>query len=206
MHTGTANQGHYFSYIRDPNLDAAPPSGGEDVVQPRSSPLPPPPPAPAESPSTTSLSVDDSGGSTAGDEMKDVGASPQEGPEESVPGVLGLDERVLGGVEGVAVPAAAAVASGGRGGEVKGTQTWCEFNDTVVKEWGVAGRRGVVVGEGARDEEGGTVGGLEVDCFGGQQTMQVGGGCVDRSVGWTLLWFCWRLLWEGFLVLIVRFF
>lgn len=64
----------------------------------------------------------------------------------------------------------------GTGGDRgQGEETWCEFNDMIVKEWGISGREAVIE-EGVRGgDEGssGRSGGLEVDCFGGQQTTQV---------------------------------
>ncbi|CAM9654625.1 unnamed protein product, partial [Ectocarpus fasciculatus] len=69
--------------------------------------------------------------------------------------------------------------AGGGGADVDGkggAPQWCEFNDTMVKEWAVAGRRaGSEAGEGGKEEGGGgggRIGGLSTDCFGGQQTMQ----------------------------------
>lgn len=167
VHTGTANQGHYFSYIREPSSSSDSDNGGNWV---RSSHVTSSPPA-AGSPSTTSLSVsvDSSAESTIGDEAKEGGDGELEGaamPTAFQSEVLSPDSD--GGVpramEGVIVNGYV------EEGEEDG---WCEFNDTIVKEWRVNG------GNNAKDKDkdkdlGGRMSGLEADCFGGQQNMQVG--------------------------------
>lgn len=195
VHTGTANQGHYFSYIRDPNVqdegrprsdtfvsgtgkDGGNNSGRASLV--RSSPSSPAVQSSTSSPSTTSLSVDDSsggGGSSAGgNEAKEPAAASSLHEDGAVssplpPSVPEDGERVGPGGVSVARGAVRAADSDGQG-KGKRSHRWCEFNDTVVKEWAAEGRRreDEKVGAGGSD---GRIGGLETDCFGGQQTMQV---------------------------------
>lgn len=224
VHTGTANQGHYFSYIRDPNLDAGrSPSaindGGEgddgDGMAAGFSPAPPSPSAGSSSisissPSTTSLSVDDNSGSSSagGDERKEAAAAgTAAAAAANAAGATAHDEgavsvassplmRAAGGRElpGEAVEVAVAATGEARGAggsdgqgkkeKARGSNKWCEFNDTVVKEWEVEGRRRGGEepengGSGGGGSGGGRLGGLEMDCFGGQQTMQV---CMIKCV------------------------
>lgn len=206
VHTGTANQGHYFSYIRDPKLDKreSPPDvngnptriiDGCNVDQT----IPPPPvlaspPSPdaesaTTSPSTTSLSADDNSGhsghsgSAEDDEVNQATttttgiaaaistATASEGGTTASPPVMlpGFDDGkcVSGGNPSVQRTADEQKEDG---------HHWREFNDTVVKEWAVEGRRGGNEA-GQADTDGGDgvgrAGGLSTDCFGGQQTMQV---------------------------------
>lgn len=63
--------------------------------------------------------------------------------------------------------------------------SWCEFNDTIVKEWRANG------GNSAKDNDkdvGGRMSGLEVDCFGGQQNMQVSSDWRGRACSIDALW------------------
>lgn len=114
--------------------------------------------------------------------VEDVAVSSTPPPPPLVPGDGG---RVSPGVPSVGVSMVggglqvrAAVSDGQGKGRGYGDHKWCEFNDTVVKEWTVEGRRrrGTGKGEGEKDGAGGSgsrIGGLETDCFGGQQTMHV---------------------------------
>lgn len=158
VHTGTANQGHYFSYIREPGNSSNSDNGGRWV---RSSPVTQGPPA-AGSSSTTSLSVsvDGSAESTIGDEAKEGGDAGLEGAAMPPAEVSCPDPDSDGGV-----PCATGIVIEGEGEEDR----WCEFNDTIVKEWRATG------GNTARDKDKdhGRMSGLEADCFGGQQNMQV---------------------------------
>lgn len=192
VHTGTANQGHYFSYIRDPKLDAG--DGDDESMATGFSPAPPPSPSAGSSstssPSTTSLSVDDntSGGSSSSSTGGGGGGAAGAAVETRSPATTARDEGASpllstpGESNGEAAAVAVAVAGGA--GEVRAvgldgqgqaatSNKWCEFNDTMVKEWEVEGRRrGGDAGESGGGG-GGRLGGLEMECFGGQQTMQV---------------------------------
>lgn len=213
VHTGTANQGHYFSYIRDPNLDLSSDNSrsnssnaaaaAAEAVASCGTATPPPlsQPLVAESASTTSLSVDDSGGSTTGDDAKEE--MPDSSSDRAVPttrdrdaagddaaasgGVGDVDDVAAVRVGGESVPAGVVgIGAGGEGGGGGGPEgnkerAWCEFNDTVVKGWNVEGRAWNEDMQGGRDSGGSRIGGLEGDCFGGQQTIQVGAGGTGRG-------------------------
>lgn len=172
VHTGTANQGHYFSYIRDPSLDPSPspptryPSDDDDD-------------GPSGGGGESIPSADNRGSGTstaatanaASPAARDGAAPPLS--QSTPPAGSGAGAGRVGGVDG-------------HGKKAKGSQKWnwsqkwCEFNDTVVKEWSVEGRRrrgndaGAVGGDpAAAAGRSGSRLGLENDCFGGQQTMQV---------------------------------
>lgn len=194
VHRGTANQGHYFSYIRDPEL-------GNTAAKSKC--------YPARSPTaTTELDAPTCGrgiaeeGSSARDHGSggDLQSGPEtkgvvpdggvvaevkeedQGPRSSVD-TRGHETGVVESAAGVRVATATAAGSaqdagGGAGceftraheAEQEKEGKWCEFNDTIVKEWSIGGKRGAEDVSGA---EIATLAGLEVECFGGQQTMQV---------------------------------
>lgn len=199
VHTGTANQGHYFSYIRDPKLDArnSPPDAGENPCETNDSckadqPVPPPlirkssPSPDAESattsPRTTSLSTDNSGHSTSvgGDDVSQP-ATTTTGTAAAISAALAPESDMAVsplpvypvGDDGNLVSGGTSGVRGAADDQREGGHHWCEFNDTVVKEWAVEGRRGGNEVTQADADGGGRVGGLSTDCFGGQQTMQV---------------------------------
>ncbi|CAM9294212.1 unnamed protein product [Scytosiphon promiscuus] len=192
VHTGTANQGHYFSYIRDPKLHATKsPSSGingtSDEANNRCNahthtPVPPPtvlgsPPSSAAdsattSPSTTSLSTDDNSGHSGSAGGEDVRQPTTVGTAAAA--AVSAATAPEGEINASSPSRSLEGDDGSADDRREGGYHWCEFNDTVVKEWAVEGRRGAnEVAQGDTNSGGvGKVGGLSTDCFGGQQTMQ----------------------------------
>ena len=181
VHTGTANQGHYFSYIRhpsipDPGLDnqATHASSHGASANPVDTDTPMPPPPPAGSPSTTSLSLSVDGsagsGSAAGDEAKEAGEGLDGATTPSPISCPAPDDPPGGVAQDVDDVVASEVNVSADVEEAGDTDDddWCEFNDTIVKEW-----RTHVTGDVSKDGVDGRMSGLEADCFGGQQNMQV---------------------------------
>lgn len=156
VHTGTANQGHYLSYIRDPDLGEASQFNPHHHRHER-----------------TCQRV---GAGNAASSSSGSRANHREKTGESELSSGSGEEAADGFVETSEADCLDPCQRGGKNGPVGGCkglgnvgkQTWCEFNDTIVKEWEVAGRRDTVEGS-----DNGRIGGLEIDCFGGQQTMQV---------------------------------
>lgn len=169
VHTGTANQGHYFSYIRDPDLGAAAAAAVQQSQSSHSGAANNSSNSGAAAAGTRAASRAHDGGRQTGDIDEGMAV---DGAEERPDGVVDSGASGAGGLfsEGSGCPGD---KKGGGVGGVVGTkgveekQMWCEFNDTIVKEWEVNGRRDGPDGGGTR------IGGLEIDCFGGQQTMQV---------------------------------
>lgn len=165
VHTGTANQGHYFSYIRDPHLGAA--AAAAAASQPSTCAKKQTRIPPRQSGCAESTAV----GAKRTDSLADcVDRGSVEVETERADGGVGVDGAAGSAFsEGVACLGDKKCSGAGAAAGAGVKQTWCEFNDTIVKEWGVDGRQDSVEGAG----NGGRVGGLEMDCFGGQQTMQV---------------------------------
>ncbi|CAM9938006.1 unnamed protein product, partial [Choristocarpus tenellus] len=138
VHLGTANQGHYFSYIRDRELeDLGKVNLDESILEP-------------------CLWGSEAGARRRGE---DNSSEDRSGPER-IPGTVSSVMTGTGEVYGLDLDSNL------------GKQKWCEFNDTIVKEWKVLGPATGGGDDGTGRVGGGTGHGLEASCFGGQQLMQ----------------------------------